>query len=323
MRRLGAMGTLVWDRIVNPFVDGGAEREQWGGAVYSFAALSAACPPGWRIEPIVKVGFDFADRGRKHLAGLPNVAPGRGVMEVEAPNNRVDLHYHDAEHREERQTGGVPPWRWEELEPMLPVLDALYINFLSGIELDLATAQRLRREFGGPIYADLHSLFLGPASGRAREPRPLADWREWLGCFDGIQLNEDELALLAPELRDRAALEQSLPGFGPGLVMITQGGRGVRYVAAQGFPDDPMRWSSAEERREVRCGSVPAPEGRLPGDPTGCGDVWGAAFIAGLLGGTALEQAILRAQRFAAVKIAHPETERLHRRLAVADRVTG
>ena len=58
MRRLGAIGTLVWDHIDNPFAAPPEPREQWGGAVYSFAALSAACPRGWRVDPIVKVGAD-------------------------------------------------------------------------------------------------------------------------------------------------------------------------------------------------------------------------------------------------------------------------
>src|SRR5690606_32091736 len=59
MRRLGAIGTFVWDRIDNPFVGRPGVREQWGGAVYSFASLSATCPEGWVVEPIVKVGADF------------------------------------------------------------------------------------------------------------------------------------------------------------------------------------------------------------------------------------------------------------------------
>ena len=318
MRRLGAIGTLVWDHILNPFAEAGAEREQWGGAVYSFAALSAACPAGWRIDPIVKIGSDLAERGRAHLAGLPNVAPGLGVLEVEQANNRVELRYHEPDRRDEVQTGGVPGWRWDELEPLLGGLDALYVNFLSGVELELETAQRLRGSFPGPIYADLHSLFLGPPSGGPRTPRPLRDWRAWLACFDAVQLNEDELALLAPEVTDRDALERSLPGAGPGLVLITRGGRGVRYVAAAGFPDDPLAWRGAARGPGVRMGEVPAPEGKLPGDPTGCGDVWGAAFIAGALGGLERETAIVRAQRLAAAKIAHPETAVLHRRLREA-----
>lgn len=315
MRRLGAIATLVWDRIENPFADPPL-REQWGGAVYSFSSLSAALPEGWVVEPIVKIGADLWDRGGELLRRLPGLAPGAGVVRAEEENNRVALHYRDADHRHEVQSGGVPGWQWEEIEPLLGGIDALYVNFLSGVELDLETMRRVRAGFDGPIYADLHSLFLSPASSRPRRPTPLARWREWLACFDGIQLNEDEMALLAPEEVDRDAFERSLIDAGPGLVVVTEGGEGVRYVADSALPDDPLRWRSTPRGGGVRCGEIPTPGGRLSGDPTGCGDVWGAAFITGLLGGLRLEEAIVRAERLAAAKILHPETDGLRARLA-------
>ena len=52
---------------------------------------------------------------------------------------------------------------------MVRDLDALYVNFISGFEMSLGTAEALRRGFSGPIYVDLHSLFLGMgADGDAR-----------------------------------------------------------------------------------------------------------------------------------------------------------
>lgn len=316
MRRLGAVGTFVWDRIENPFTDADGPREQLGGAVYSFASLAANCPPDWSIAPIVKIGADLWERGVGHLRSLPNVEVGDGVRCVPERNNHVLLRYQDLDRREEIQSGGVPGWKWSELEPLLDGIDALYINFLSGIELDLETTLRLRARFDGPIYADLHSLFLGPPGRSARRPRPLADWRLWLSCFDGIQLNEDELSLLAPEISDRDRFERELTSYGPRLAIITEGGRGVRYVVEAGLPDDPMAWRGAERRSVQRRGHLPTPGGRLPGDPTGCGDVWGAGFITGLLSGLELEEAILCAERLAATKIIHPETALLHERLA-------
>ena len=315
MRRIGAVATLVWDRIENPLAEP-ALREQWGGAVYSFSSLSAALPEGWEVEPIVKIGADLWDRGRDLLTDLPGIRVGAGVVQVPEENNRVALRYLDADRRHELQTGGVPGWRWEEIEPLLDGLSALYVNFLSGVELDLDTMQRVRSRFDGPIHADLHSLFLSPASSRPRRPTPLARWREWLGCFDAIQLNEDEMALLAPEETDREAFERSLTGYGPGLVVATQGGRGVRYVVDAALPDDPLSWPETPRSGEVRTGELPAPGGRLAGDPTGCGDVWGAAFITGMLGGMRLEDAIVRAERLAAAKILHPDTCGLRDRLA-------
>ena len=92
-----------------------------------------------------------------------------------APNNRVVLHYQSAERRCERMAGGVPGWTWLELGPMVRDLDAIYLNFISGFELALGTAQALRQGFRGPIYADLHSLFLGMQHDGIRVLQPLAD----------------------------------------------------------------------------------------------------------------------------------------------------
>ena len=79
-----------------------------------------------------------------------------------------------AERRSEVLTGGVPPWTWIGLTPLLHNLDALYVNFISGMEMDLPTMQLLRQHYRGPIYCDLHSLLLSRSSPAAlRTPRPL------------------------------------------------------------------------------------------------------------------------------------------------------
>src|SRR5436853_300784 len=78
-------------------------------------------------------------------------------------------------------------------------LDALYLNFISGFELTLGTAEALRRGFAGPIYADLHSLLLGMHGDGIRVLRPLADASSWFGCFDIIQMNEEEMGQLGSD----------------------------------------------------------------------------------------------------------------------------
>jgi hypothetical protein len=312
---LGAVGTLVWDRIWRP----GSETpvEQWGGMTYSLAGLSAACPDGWAIEPLIKVGADLADRARDHLASLPGVRAGEGVRVVDVQNNVVELHYRDAAERWEHQIGGVPGWRWSELEPLLPHLSALYSNFLSGNEMELETARRVRGAFDGPIYADLHSLFLTPPGEGARAWRQLPDADEWLRCFDAVQLNEWELGLLSGGGEPTDDVLSDLLERGPSLVLVTLGERGVRYAARPGLPDDPLAWRGAPlGDGSIRSGQVAPPLGAVEGDPTGCGDVWGSVAFSGLLGGIALEEAIARAEIAAATKIRHPVTAHLHERLA-------
>jgi sugar/nucleoside kinase (ribokinase family) len=308
-RKIGVVGTLVWDTNWHPAVlASGAPLEQWGGAVYSLTALSASRPPGWIVEPVIKVGADLDAQARLELAGFPGVIPGMGLKTVPEPNNRVELRYRDASYRDEILSGGVPPWSFAELEPIVRQHDALYVNFLSGAEMALETALALRSALSGPIYADLHSLFLAPPSAGPRRPRPLPDWRVWVSCFDVVQLNETELGLIAGRGSCDEVLGEILR-HGPAIVIVTLGGAGVRYAISA---DAPARlpWSG-DAMLAPRSGHVAPPFGALEGDPTGCGDVCGAAFFAGLLAGLPVEDALGRAQILAAVKMLHPDTTTL------------
>ncbi|HEV2131723.1 MAG TPA: carbohydrate kinase family protein [Longimicrobiaceae bacterium] len=312
MKRLGVIGTLVWDRIWQRGADAVQAQpiEEWGGIAYSLAALGAYRPHGWEIVPILKVGEDRAPEAWSFLRSVPGLDLGRAVQVVPHPNNRVELRYHDADRRCERLTGGVPPWHWAELEPLVEELDALYLNFISGFEMELADLKQLRSRFVGPIYADIHSLLLGRTADGRRVPQPLSGWREWLRCADAVQLNEDELATLAVSWGDPwhfavDALDQETR-----LLLVTRGPAGADYFAEAGLADDPLEWprlrSAAVHRAaQLRTGRIAPPSGALSGDPTGCGDVWGSTLFVSLLGGCSLEEAILRAHTAAARNVKH------------------
>jgi hypothetical protein len=237
------------------------------------------------------------------------------------------LHYQDRDRRCERMSGGVPAWTWPELGPMVRDLDALYVNFISGFEMTLGTAQALRQGFRGPIYADVHSLFLGMRQDGMRVLRPLPDAPSWFGCFDVVQVNEDEMQQLSP---DPLGLSADVLGAGVSLLVVTLGARGAAYVAAPAFdgfaavglPDrgavaPPISTQSATPpaaypgapssasvgadigAAAVRTALVPAPNVEAL-DPTGCGDVFGAVLCSRLLAGDGVEEAMREANRLAA-----------------------
>ncbi len=297
-RRVGVLGSLVWDEIhgrdpAAPVV------EEWGGIAYALGGFEAALDPGWQVVPLIKVGHDLAGEAATFFRGLTRLVPGgRGVL-VPVPNNRVTLRYLSAERRCERMSGGVPGWTWAELGPMVRDLDALYLNFISGFELELGTAQALRQAFPGPIYADLHSLLFGMPQDGVRHLRPLADPAAWLACFDVVQMNEDEMAMFGPDPLSVAAMALAA---GVRLLVVTLGPRGAVYVAAPGFDGFPApgagRPPGAGETA-VRTALVPAPAVEAL-DPTGCGDVFGAALAARLAAGAPVEAAIAEANRLAA-----------------------
>ena len=286
MKRLGVIGSMVWDTIygrdpAQPAV------EEWGGISYSLAAFDATLGDDWQIVPLIKVGRALPPRAAAFLATLTHVTPGTRFVEVPVPNNRVTLRYYQRERRCEQMSGGVPRWTWPELGPHVTDLDALYINFISGYEMDLQTAQLLRRGFSRFIYADLHSLFLGKEPDGTRVPQPLPDAPAWFGCFDTVQLNGDEMEQLGP---DPLAVAAGALARGCRTLVVTLGPRGAAY-----FTGDP-----------VRTALIPAEGMALSGgDPTGCGDVLGATVAASLAAGAGLEEALRLGTRMGARNVTH------------------
>lgn len=314
-RVLGVIGTLVWDRIFDR--DGrSAPIEEWGGISYAVQSVSAALPSGWRILPILKVGRDLAEEGRRFLLEIPRV-DAHGIVVVPEPNNRVELRYGEGGRRTERLEGGVPPWSWAELSPLTELCDALYVNFISGFEMDLGTAQALKVGYGGPTYADLHSLFLGISSSGVRTPRPLEAWVSWLRCFDAVQVNEDEFDMLGAS-GDPWRLAADAMGPDLKLLTVTLGDQGAAYVVNEDLELDPMKWreeGTLARAPRSRSGRVWVDDPVGAADPTGCGDVWGGAVFARLLAGDDLEKAMREANRLAALNAAHRGARGLFRHL--------
>lgn len=298
MPRLGVIGSFVWDEI-HGRDPRRAPVEEWGGITYALGAFDAALPNDWELVPLVKVGADLWPRAQEFLGSLRRLAPDAAPIRVEQPNNRVRLDYVTDEIRSEVLRGGVPPWTWLGLRPLLRDLDALYVNLISGFELDLETMQLVRRHFHGPIYGDLHSLLLGLEPDGRRTPRYLPDAAAWCACADLLQVNELEMTMMAP---DPLALAATALRAGVRCLMVTLGKRGVVYVAAPGF--DGL---GARDRRDgradagpVRTALVPAERADGDGDPTGCGDVFGATYFSRLLAGDKFADALAAALHAAA-----------------------
>lgn len=294
MKRLGVVGTFVWDTIHHPDRAGQPPLEQWGGIAYSLSAFAAACPRGWCIDPIIRIGADLLPQAEAFLSRLPAICPGSTLAEAPDPTNRVELQYFDSAERTERLTGGVGPWAAADLLPRVERVDAIFINYISGFELDLPTAELVRRVSNVPTYADLHSLCLGPPGDGPRRPRPLPDSPRWIRTADWIQVNEAEFELIG----GRSVVER-------------EGAEGLTLLITRGAGGASWREIGTGRGRLTAEGIV-APEADADdGDPTGCGDVWGAVTFCGILDGLPLPVAMRRANVAAAAKLRHPRMEGL------------
>ncbi len=310
LKRVGVIGTFVWDTIV-PFDPNEPVVEAWGGISYALNAFDAALSDDWRFVPLIQVGSDLASEAMAYLRTFSKVARDSDLFVVPNSNNRVTLKYYSQHRRHEYLSGGVPAWKWSDLQPRLKQLDALYINLISGMELDLATMQEIRAEFEGVIYCDLHSLFLGIAEDGLRVPRAIPDIDEWLRCIDILQINGDEQELLESS---GISVDERARECGVKVINVTLGENGAHHYSApvtERLSD--IYKSRLQSRNSTDQGSagfrkalVPAVKfvSSIPPDPTGSGDVWGATYFARLLDGDKLGDA-MDAAMFAAAKNVH------------------
>ena len=305
-RRLGVLGTFVW-AVVHGRDTRSAPVEEWGGIAYALSGLDAALPADWHIVPVMKVGGDLAPRAREFVRTLRRAAPDAALVEVPYPNDRIELRYTSAGRQSQVLTGGVPGWSWIGLRPLLGNLDALYVNAMSGIELDLETAQLLRQHFRGPIYCDLHSLAHVVRAQATQSQWPLATVAAWCRCFDFLQVNEEEATMMAP---DPMALAATALDAGVRCLTVTLGERGAVYFAAPDFErvEDLGRTRPlGATLGPIRTALVAAEPSRGggTGDPTGSGDVWGATYFSRLLAGDKFADAMRAAHRAAARNVEH------------------
>ncbi len=307
MNRLGIVGTMVWDTI-HGRGDSMQPVEEWGGIAYALAALEVSLPPDWELVPLIKVGRDLADRANAFLVTLTRRAGAARFIAVDEPNNRVTIRYADASRRAEQLSGGVPPWRWDELGPLVRDLDVIYVNFISGFEMTLETAQQLRHGFDGPIYADLHSLLLGVTSDGVRVPQRLPNVTHWLACFDAVQMNEDELGLIGDDPMEVAATAMR---NGVQLLVVTLEARGTVYFTSRGSTFLDARRHRSVPGHPITTELVAAPAAE-PLDPTGCGDVFGGAMVGHLLRGATVPDAARAANTLAARNVQYRGATSLH-----------
>jgi len=264
-RVVGVTGTAVEDTIE---MADGTRTEDRGGIYYAVITLSALVPPGTRIIPVVGVGADAFESVRDDFARLDGVEVN-GLVPVDAVNNKVRIVYAPDGSRMETLTGGVGPLPWDALAPWADRLEGWLWNMVSGMEVERETFLTLTSSFEGPIHFDLHSLSLHHHHGHARMYRVPHHWEEWVAGTTWLQLNEVEAGLLwsgsaapiAPE--DEPELALRVCALGPKGLLVTRGAQGAAWHGADGA--------------SIR---IPAEDPGAAIDPTGCGDVFGAAWFA-------------------------------------------
>jgi hypothetical protein len=299
--RIGILGQPCIDEILQPGKRSPSTERALGGVFYSYAAMErllrergsedAFAPLTWLSSPdreflsTLLRKFDHMDRST-------------GLWSTDSLTNRVQLVYQEDGHRSEHCPHILPPLTRREISPdLLERLDGLFVNMISGFDIELETLEAaLNQVTKRPyVHLDIHALVLGPLSqansaekfGGGREPRGVPGWKRWLAIADSVQMNEFEARWLAdPEIRSEEDLLRAIERMdlrkGPKHVIITRAARGATVYDME-----------AGDATHIPAPTMDALE------TTGSGDVFGSAFIFSIMAGMKPEDALREAVNWA------------------------
>ena len=262
--KITVIGHLCLDVILHP---DGTETQSYGGIFFSVAALANLLGPKDTVAPVFGVGKADHDALIERLNSYPNVDRS-GIYSFNGPSNRVRLVYSNRSERTECSKNISEPITYKRIRPHLDA-DMILVNMISGFDVTLEAFDELRmgvREENIPIYLDIHSLTLGVKEDDTRFHRPVELWRRWLFMIRAAQMNEEEAAILSTDRLDETALAKQTLALNTGALLITRGERGCTAFI--------------DEHKHMRRVDVPGIAIASASDPTGCGDVFGAAYCA-------------------------------------------
>ena len=151
----------------------------------------------------------------------------------------------------------------EILPADLSPFDGILINMITGFDLTLEQLKRIRENYTGLIYFDVHTLSRGFDENFHREFRVIPDFREWASLLDIIQVNENELQTLF-DIYDEIAIAREVLSCGAKLLIVTKSEVGSKIYSMNNNELSSTFVSSIKIKTENRIG---------------CGDAFGAVFF--------------------------------------------
>jgi sugar/nucleoside kinase (ribokinase family) len=260
--KIAVVGHLCLDLIKR---SDGNESKSYGGIFYSVGALANLLGPDDVVLPVFGVGKADYDSVISLLEKWGKVDTS-GIYRMNGPTNQVTLSYEPSGQRIECSRHISEPIPLKKIEPALSA-DMILINMISGFDITLETLDEIRmevREERIPIYIDIHCLVCGVNPDYTRFYRPLDMWRRWFFMLHGVQMNEKEVLSVTNEITDEIVLARQILALNTKVLHITRGSRGSTIFI--------------DEHKQVRRYDMPAVDPEKAVDPTGCGDVYAAAY---------------------------------------------
>ncbi len=160
--------------------------------------------------------------------------------------------------------------------------EGIFINMITGYDLQPEQFIELRKKYNGTIYLDVHTLSRGVGKDNHRFFRKIPDYEKYLQSVDIVQVNEHELKTITP-FDEKEKILKNVFELGVKILLVTKGDEGAEIYSNDG------KYYSVEA---LKVNSI---------NKIGCGDVFGSVFFYSYLSGLKIEESLRKANYAAGI----------------------
>lgn len=269
-RFVAVVGTINHDVVIGRH---GESFESLGGILYNvipLAILLEGTP--FRVRAVGRLGREHREQALELLSRFPN-ARGEFLIADPRGTNESRLDYSAPGERVESAEMRVAPLSIADLHAVAGA-EAVLVNMISGRDVGRVALSRVLPGAGFPCL-DVQAL--ARTSRGERRSRLVPQGAAWARLFDLVRGNEEEIAHLGGTPGEPRRAAHRLLAAGTSEVLVTSGESGA--------------WRLARGARGLEQHTIPAVPCPDPRDPTGCGDSFLAAVVAGRMLGLSGQRA--------------------------------
>jgi sugar/nucleoside kinase (ribokinase family) len=141
--------------------------------------------------------------------------------------------------------------------------DGIFINMITGFDINLNQMEEIRKECNCFIYFDVHTFSRGVSDEMKRNFRRIPGFDNWAKNIDILQVNEEEISTISDK-KNEIDIVREMFSYGIKILIVTKDKHGARAYFI--------------EENEIISVFISAIKVKVL-NKVGCGDVFGAVFF--------------------------------------------